>query len=247
MSEEPGRVEEAGETKGQLDAKKSVHIFIAGRKRSGKSELGWRFFESWPYDRVLIDPNGDLEVGETSEDLESPIPSRWPPWPPTMPGRPPKRRTLRFVPDILDPAHEEEMDRACGLAYGHPKTLLFVDECQHAAPASEMAKHPHMKRNLAQSRHGGGGTGLSMILISPRPMTIDPLCIAQADLTYIFKLPNPADRKRVADCIGYDPKALDEAIFALGPHEYLGYDVGTDELTHYPPLPKHLIVGHAPA
>jgi len=42
-------------------------------------------------------------------------------------------------------------------------------------------------------------------------------------------------------------------VHALGPHEYLRHgpkkdttDGHSDELVHFPPLPKELIVGHAP-
>lgn len=226
-----------------IDPTKSIHVAVIGRKRSGKSELAWALFNSYPFDRVLVDPNGDLKVGPTVEDIEAPIPSRWPSWPTTEPHRAPKRRTLRFVPNYLDPAVYEDIDRVVGLAFGHRRTMLFVDECHVAAPAGQMAKHPHMARALRQQRHAE----LSMILANPRALTVDPLVIAQADLTYIFKLPNPADRKRVAECIGYDPADLSAAIDALGQYEYLCYDVTTDELTHYPPLPKSLIVGHASA
>lgn len=228
----------------ELTPTKSVHIAIVGRKKSGKSELAWQLFESWPYDRVLVDPNGDLKVGETAEDLESPIESSWPPRLRSLETEPP-RRTLRFVPDFLAPTATEDIDRACGLAFRPgSRTMLFVDECHQAAPAgTTRTKHPFMDRNLRQSRHGT----LSMILATPRPVTVDPLVMAQADRTYIFKLPNPEDRKRVAQCIGYDPAELDEYIRDLGRFEYLCYDVEDDELTKYPPLPKDMIVGHAAA
>lgn len=239
----------------QLDPHELVHIAIVGRKKSGKSELAWMFFESYPFDRVLVDPNGDLLVaGTAAEDLVSPVPSRFPAfgelertdgaWDDVEDGTRPKRRTLRFVPDYLEPTAYEDIDRAVGLAFRpSTRTLLFVDECHVAAPAGQTrSKFPHMDRNLRQSRHGG----LSLILVTPRATTIDPLVIAQADVIYMFKLPNPADRKRIAEIIGYDQKTLDDAFGDLARFEYLCYDHRTDELTHFPPLPKNLIVGHAP-
>lgn len=234
---------------GKLDPKRAVQIAVVGRKRSGKSELAWLLFNSYPFDRVLIDPNGDLLAGDDFVDIEPPVGTRWPSiqWPDGE-ENPRRRESLRFVPNLLTPTHDEDMDRAAGLAYGHAKrTMLFVDEAQHAAPVGAKTRAPHMYRCLAQSRHGCGGQGLSMILAMPRPMAVTPLAISQADLTYIFKLPNPGDRKRVADCIGFTPRALDEAVAGLGPHEFLCFDVTTDELTHYPALPKHLVAGHAGA
>jgi DNA helicase HerA-like ATPase len=104
-----------------------------------------------------------------------------------------------------------------------------------------------MRRALRQGRH----QHLTMILATPRPLTVDPLVLSQSDWVYVFRLPNPNDRKRVAESIGWDPKDFDEAVFALGPYEYLRYQAdatgGAGDLAHFPPLPPELIRHHKAA
>ena len=97
-----------------------------------------------------------------------------------------------------------------------------------------------MRRALRQGRHAD----LTLILATPRPLTVDPLVLSQADWVYIFKLRNPADRKRVAETIGWDPKDIDAAIADLAPFEYLRFDSAKDDLAHFPPLPANLIRHH---
>lgn len=231
----------------QPDASKPTQVAVVGKKGQGKTELAYLLFDSYPYDRVLIDPNGDIKCPEGTIDLDpDDIPVRWPSPPREMlPGHhPPKYQTLRFVPDFHDPDYLAQIDRVVGLAYGAAdrKTMLFVDEAHEAAPAGKTP--PHMRRALRQGRHHR----LSMILATPRPLTVDSLVLTQADWVYVFRLPNPNDRKRVAETIGWDPKDFDEGVHALGEHEYLRFNAKPanpdEELKHYPPLPSHLIKGH---
>ena len=130
------------------------------------------------------------------------------------------------------------MDRAVGLAFSDRRTALFFDECHEGAPAGQTP--PHMRRALRHGRHAD----LTLILATPRPMTIDPLCISAADYVYTFRLNTPQDRRRVAENIRRDPKDFDDAVAGLKRYEFLRYDVAVDELVHYPPLPEHLIRHH---
>jgi DNA helicase HerA-like ATPase len=172
-------------------------------------------------------------------ELEAPLPSRWPgELYREKFGREKRRQTLVFRPDPGLAEWRDDMDRAVGLAFAHGKTCLFVDEAHEAAPANSTP--PHMRRALRQGRHAD----LTLILATPRPMTIDPLCISAADYVYVFKLPNPADRRRVAENIGWDPRDFDDAVAGLGKFEFLRYDHAADDLAHYPPLPAHFIRGH---
>jgi hypothetical protein len=70
-----------------------------------------------------------------------------------------------------------------------------------------------------------------------RPVGIDPLVIGQADYTYVFDLPQPQDRKRVAENIGWPPGEVDRAVEALPEHGYLRHDRKAHELVSFPPLP----------
>ncbi len=216
---------------------------------AGKSVLAKMLFFSYPYDRVLIDPNGDIEVPDATA-IEAPIPTRWPGrlFDDPEPDRRRHRQTLVFRPDFHDPNVYEDIDRVCGLAFSHRRTCLFVTEAHEALPAAQMQRRPHARRNLRQGRH----QDLTQIYDTPRPQTVDPLAISNAEWVYIFKLPNPNDRKRVAENIGWDPKEFDEAVAALKKHEYLRYDHGGNDgegdLAHFPPLPQELVneIEHPP-
>jgi hypothetical protein len=220
---------------GLLDSAKAVQIAVVGRKGQGKTELAWRFFDSYPYDRLLVDPNGDIKVDDDVVDLDPrALPERWPSS--LLEKR--KSRTLRLVPDFGKPGYLEDIDHVVGLAYGHGRTMVFLDEAHEAAPANRTP--PHIRRALRQGRH----RDLSVIYATPRPMTIDPLVISNADWVYVFKIHNPDDRARVAKNIGMDPKDFDRAVSDLGDHEYLRYDFVKDDLAHFDALPAHLLAHH---
>jgi hypothetical protein len=221
----------------QPDPHKPTHIFVSGKKGEGKTELAYLLFASYPYDRALIDPNKDIKTDDLPNvvELEPPIPSRWPAHLREVKDLP---MTVVYRPDFEDPEFIDNMDRVVRLALNHGRTCVFVDEAQVLIRAGQVP--PACRRALQQGRHDD----LSQIWATPRPMTIDPLAISQADWTYTFKQKNPADRKRIAENIGYDPKAFDAAVGALGEHEYLRYDDGRDDLAHYPPLPEHLLAHH---
>jgi len=75
---------------------------------------------------------------------------------------------------------------------------------------------------------------------------MDSLVLTQSDLVYVFKLPNPKDRRYVADVIGWEPEDFDLAVRELGDHEYLRYDDSESEesdmkLISLPPLPEEEI------
>jgi hypothetical protein len=231
MPEDPHR--------GKLDPHRPVQVAVLGKKGSGKTELAYTLFDSYPFDRAAEDPNGDLKMPEDTLEVESPVPARWPgELYRRQFGERAKRQTLHFMPRFHDPDYLEEMDRFVGMCFAHGKTCLFFDEVHEGAPANRTP--PHMRRALRQGRHAD----LTLILATPRPLTVDPLVIAQADWVYVFKLPNPADRKRVADCIGWDPKDFDEAHRGLTEYGYLRYDQARDDLARFPPLPAQYIRHH---
>lgn len=226
---------------GKPDPHKPVQITVVGRKGSGKTEIAYLFFDSYPFDRATIDPNGDLKVPEDTLELDTPLPTRWPgeAYEKLYPsGHERKQQTLRFVPNFHEPDYLEDMDRVVGMCFGHRRTCLFFDECHEGAPANRTP--PHMRRALRQGRHAD----LTLILATPRPMTVDPLVLAQADWVYVFDLPNPADRKRVAETIGWDPRDFSDAVESLPEFGYLRYDAAKKDLAKFPPLPASVIRHH---
>lgn len=234
--------------RGNLDIARSPIITCVGKKRSGKSVMGLLWFQQYPGDRVVIDVAGDdgptaasgpdvVELHGTVDEL----PASWP----ESERRDERPMTLRYVPDAGSPTFLEDMDAVVGLAMAHGDCMILIHEVGRVAPANRTP--PHMSRLLQHNRH----RGVSAIMCGPRPQGIDPLVIAQADLTYVFELPNPNDRKRVAETIGWDPGDFDAEVHSLRQWEYLRYDANEDapdgdtaedtRLRHYPALPADVV------
>lgn len=217
----------------ELDPRRSHFITIVGRKGSGKSLLARMFWLSYPYDRLVIDPTGDVDPGDPETQLlTSPLPARWPA-PQLDEDAKPKRTSLRFVPDMGAPTHIDDMDRAVGLAHWHParRALLWIDEVGTLTRPSFTP--PHFSRALHQGRH----QRLTLLSCGPRPVNIDPLVLAQADYVAVFDLPNPNDRRRVADSCGIDPREFDAWHGQLAEHGFLWFDQRAHELVLCDPIP----------
>jgi hypothetical protein len=217
-----------------LDPAKGGQIFISGKKGFGKSVLARRLFDSYPYDRLVMDVTGDLTADFRRDGLPfkkltgDALPLRFPKDPEGG------RTTLVLAPDMGDPGTAvDQMDRALGLALDNPPTLVWVDEVGEFSLAGQTS--PNLRRALHHGRH----RKLFLLLCGPRSMAVDPLCISQADAVATFKTPNPADRKRIAENIGWPPREFDTAVHALQRYEYLWYDAtsGVEEILHMPPLP----------
>lgn len=240
---------------GALDIADGRIIVCVGKKRSGKSIMGKVIFSSYPGDKIVIDIAGDdgprgkdvHEIRGTVEDL----PERWPEHLRDDQGGP---MTLRYVPDARSSTLAEDVDAVIAMADDHSKRLksrrqfgvcVLVHEIGgEFAKASGASRH--LRKSLMQNRH----SGITLILCGPRPQTIDPLIIQQADVLYVFELMNPADRRRLAESIGWHPDDFDEAVEDLGPHEYLRFDAnemkpeaGVDDLRliHFPRLPDDVV------
>jgi hypothetical protein len=156
---------------------------------------------------------------------------------------------LRYVPDPGSATELEDMDAVTGLAYHHSTKerpcLLLVHEMGRAAPAGKTPAH--MRRVVNHNRH----RKLTVIFCGPRPLTVEPLVLAQADLVYVFELNNTDDRDRVAKNVGWNAADFGAAVQELGLHEYLRYDArmpkpeqpGDEDLrlVHYPALPEDVV------
>lgn len=237
---------------GALDPAQGVIVACFGKKRSGKSVMGRLLFDSYPYDRVVIAANADdgpfaderhdiFALHGTVEDL----PQRWPEHLRRDDNAGPRRMTLRYVPDHGSPTVLEDCDTVLGMAQAHGHCAVLVHEVGLVAPAGRVPAH--MKRLLHSNRHDH----ITLILCGPRPITVDPLVIGQADLVYVFEMQVAADRKRVADTIGWNPTEFDDAVEDLGPHEYLRFDANEPKpaddtaedlrLVHAPALPADVV------
>jgi len=223
--------DESGVPVATLDPRRPHIITIVGRKRSGKSVLASRLWATYPYDRICIDPTHDADVGDLERDhiiRVHELPSRWP-----LPDEGQRRVSIDYRPDAGSDTYVDDLDRAAGMAFLNPRgrCLLWIDEVGEITNANRTG--PHMRRVLTQSRH----RGLSLLSCGPRSVDVNPLLISQADYLYIFDLPGVHDRRRIADTIGVDERALSAAIFALPEHGYLRWDAGTRDMVEFPPLP----------
>ena len=226
----------------RMDPMRANFISCFGKKGHGKSTLARRLFDVYPYDRAVIDWHRDVVAGPGRPadlvDLHPPLPDKWP----TagagvhLPGLDKHRSTIAFSPDSGRADYIDDMDRFVGLAYRHGSDLparpafLWIDEIGELAPVGQT--QPNMRRMLQLGRH----RRITLVMCGPRPINVDPLVLQQSDYVFIFTLPNPADRRRVADTIGWDPREFDDAVLGLPKYGYLRYD--GDELVEFPPLPR---------
>lgn len=202
--------------KGELDTTGLI-VSCWGKKKSGKSKMGLLFFQSYPYDRIVIDINGDdgphkdvIELHGHAGDL----PQSWP----EDLRKDDQPMTLRYNPDTGSPTFLEDVDAVLAMAWRTGRVCVLIHEVGLVAPAGKTP--PHMKRILQSNRH----RNLTLILCGPRTVTTDPYVLLQSDLVYVFEMPNAKDRERVCENIGWDRADFDAAVHELGPHEYLQFD-----------------------
>jgi len=214
----------------KVSARRSVFQTILGRKGSGKSVLARRFWDTYPYDELVIDPHGEFTDPDARTLHDDELGTNA--WPAAREfGDRNRRVKLRYIPDMGSKSRTDNLDRAVGMAFNHRRCHLLIDEIVLLTRANSTP--PYMARALHMGRH----RHLSLTMCGPRPVDVDPLVISQADYLYVFQLPHPLDRQRVAAVIGYPPNAFDAAVAGLGRYEYLRWD--GDELIHFPPVPLH--------
>jgi hypothetical protein len=225
-------------SRGEIDPAVGVIMTFLGKKRSGKSKMALLWFESYPYDRVVIDINGTdgphkdvIELHGTADTL----PTKWP----EHLRDEGKRMTLRYHPDMGSATFIEDCDAVLGMAYRTGRVCILVHETGLIAKSSKTP--PHMLRILQSNRH----RQITGLFCAPRPKTMNTLVVGQADLVYVFELPNRDDRDTVADSIGWERDDFALAVNDLGPHEYLRAD--TNENRPGSPGEPDLRLVHAPA
>ena len=223
-----------------LDPDKSTCVFACGRKGTGKTHLITTLFRAYPYDRLLVDVTGDVDRNfEFTEPIDAPLPSTWPT--PESWGRPTGERiSLRHRPNYRDNARSkrtnlpqwlEHVDDLVGLAMDHGRTAVEIDDAGEVIRANRVG--PAIGDMLHTLRH----RALTLLMSCPRPVSIDPLAISQADLVAIFDTPHELDVRRLKSALGVRV-AVDELfalINALDEHEFLL--VKGKELFHCDALP----------
>lgn len=217
-----------------LDPSRSTVVLAVGKKGSGKSVAMRRLYRAWPRDKLAVDVNGDAEPGPDAEklhELSTSFPVRH-----ELTG-PPPARNLHYRADPGSPTYRQDLDKAVGMALrpSDRPCLLWLDEVGEVSQVNRT--QPNLRRLLMQSRHYGP---VSALLAGPRPKNIDPLCVSQADHVYVFDLPNPEDRRRLAENMGVAPAELEDAWVrnrARGRYAFLFWHAPSSTLLECPPLP----------
>jgi hypothetical protein len=219
----------------RLDPSRASFVSAWGKKRSGKSAFNRLIYSEWPGDKLCIDVNGDADPGPDAEKVTLPLPTKFPSPAPAL-GERRKPLNLHFRAHPGSATFRDDLDRAVGMALypqAHP-CLLWAGEVGELQPNGHPG--PHMRTVLMQNRH----YNVSCLFDGPRPVNVDTLTLSQSDLVAVFRLPNPADRKRVADTIGFGPKEFDRECFETwrrGPHHFLLWHSEQETLWRCPPLP----------
>lgn len=215
-----------------IDPARNQIVLCVGRKGSGKSVQARELFRGWPgVDRLVIDPTGDADPGADVEQIIIREPQL------QMPrDKNGGHVVVRYIANPASKTYLDDLDRAVGMAL-FPKdrrVVAWIDEAGEVFPAGRTG--PNGRTFLQQSRHWHA----SAILCCPRPINIDPLCLAQADRVVMYDVPNPADRERIAGAIGWPPRLLAQQLDEtrrMGKHWFLLFDAGSHEMYQCPPLP----------
>lgn len=214
-----------------IDVGRNQVIACFGRKGQGKSKLANMLYRHWPaVDKLCIDVSGDDRPWERSKRITE-APAKMPPR-----EKPDEPVDLWYVANAASPTYRDDLDRAIRAALfpRDRKTLVVIHEVGEVMPAGQTG--PHARQLLQQGRHFNAST----IVCGPRPMDIEPLALQQADEVFCYDLPNPRDRRRIAETIGYDPAGVDEAFREVrrrGDHWFLRYSAHRHEFVVCPPLP----------
>lgn len=193
-------------------------VFVVGATRSGKSTLTKKLFLSAQAPRLVVDPNDSTltaSVASPGGTFSDPL-------------RVPDVATARFVP--RDPDDREAYDALFRWAFERYPRYVWVDEAGQVAPASGYPKA--VNRYVVQ----GAKRGLGFIACHTRPREVMRNCISQAAHVFIFALPNPDDRKHIAEIVGLPFGDLVGAIEQLDEKGFLWFDVGNRTLTICPRL-----------
>ena len=214
-----------------LDTSRNVIVSAFGRKGSGKTTFNRAIYRAWPTAKLCVDVNGEADPGPDAQLIRRPLPR--------MPERVKDKPApnLHLIADPGSPSYREDLDDAVGMAMqpADEDSLVWVGEVGEFTTGNKTG--PNLRRLLQQSRH----YRTSALFDGPRPMDIDKLVIAQADLVAIFDMPDPHDQERVAQVIGWPPNRFREqcrAAWDRGPFWHLLYVAKHKTLFECPPVPE---------
>lgn len=190
---------------------------MTGATRTGKSTLARALFLSAAAPRLVIDP-----ADSSLTAIDGAVTFR-------DPRRPPKdAATARFVP--VDPADRDAYDAVYRWAFANFPRYVWLDEPDQAAPA---AGWPRWVNTYVVQ---GAKRQLGHLACATRPRWVMGSLIANAAHVIVFPLPNPADRRHVADLIGVPVAVLEAELHRLPEHGFVWWNGIDRQLTSCPPL-----------
>lgn len=200
-------------------------VAVFGGTGTGKSILAQVMFRSLPVKwwKVIIDITDSI-IEPNALTFYDPTDVPWD-----------KAYNLRFVPDI-DVDLEEQINALYLNIFYHGVCWVWLDEANEVTTAHHTAFG--LRKVLLQGRKAYVGH----ISCTPRPADISKSIVTQSQYLITFALVDFDDRIRVARYIGMTPDEFDEAIAALGEHEYLFYDVAYRALYQVPALPEQEVM-----
>lgn len=218
-----------------IDAARSTIVLLIGMKGHGKSEAARMFFDSWPYDRIVIDPTGNAQPDDpTQVALAAPFPAGLPD--PEQLDPPAERVTVWARIDPKSPTFTFDQDQAMGMALNprHRPKLIWRDEFGLGVSPNTISGND--RAALYSSRHYHA----TLLLVTQRPRHIPTIAISQADKIIMFYLPNPKDREHIAENAGIPLPVLERQYHdnqRRHRHAYLLIDREQNAIVNCPPLP----------
>lgn len=241
-----------------LDPDKGAFVSAFGPKDYGKSHLCELYFRAYPYDRLVIDANDDVDLEGAYTTTAPPIafdlvkvaPNQYDArvlhefWPEPEGGL---YASVRYPIDQLDPFWLEKAVAVCWhvaklKSFSDPTRprpkCIWIDEIGEIALAGGACPG-----KVNQLLHKGRHDKLTFLLAGPRPSGVNPLVLSQADLVALFSCPHELDRDRLAGTLGFrreQRQELDSLLDNLDAHQYVAYLSRDRSVAEMPAVPEDL-------
>jgi hypothetical protein len=201
-----------------------------GPKHSGKSYFARAYFDTWPYDRICIDPTRDF-------DPDNRFSTDWaggPAFPELERGQ--ERVSLRYVPNRRDPnwrvTLEQVLWAVVSAGEDGRRVFLHVDEIKIAYSVGHVSGAGETILN--EGRH----YGIFQSTCGPRTKGVDPLTITQADSNCVFGHLHELDAARLAECTSVNKDDLAAIVDHLDEHGFARVLSAPPRVIVYPAIPE---------
>ncbi len=244
-----------------LDPDAGAYVSIFGRKGSGKSELAKSYFRAYPYDRLVIDSNGDVDPDSTFTVKVGPGDFEWPSleaWAEMrrdeaerrpgvdvgLPAYPSLCYEIDFTDDARVPGTQIPhwlwlVDQVVKKAYSLAKGTDGAPGrpvCLWLDEVGELAPAGRCPGNILQALHKGRHVHLTLLMAGPRPVGVEVLVLSQADLACFFEMPHELDRQRASAHLAIPIDELAGILDNLEEYGYMVFFAASRTIVIMPPL-----------